>query len=203
MMHACRQLCLYALLLSAFSLPWQNFTLAAEAQKTLQQTTSQDQQKKGLDALFARLAKAQTPQEAEAIATLIEHVWAKSNSPTADFILSRVSASLAHKKNETALALLDKLVEIAPNWVEAWNHRAAVRFGLDDDVGSMNDIAEVLKREPRHFNALAGMALILQREHEDKEALKVYRAILTIYPQMRAVNEMVEKLKKKVEGEDI
>ena len=69
--------------------------------------------------------------------------------------------------------------------------------------GFLTDIREVLKLEPRHFGALAGMGLILQREGLDKSALVVYRKALTLNPQQPELHSLVEKLTLEVEGRDI
>jgi Tfp pilus assembly protein PilF len=61
----------------------------------------------------------------------------------------------------------------------------------------------VLKREPRHFGALTGFALILQDIGDDKQALEVYRRALAVYPRMQRIPDIVKTLSEKVEGRDI
>ena len=61
----------------------------------------------------------------------------------------------------------------------------------------------MLKREPRHFGALAGFGLILQDIGDDKQALEVYRRALTLYPRMERIPDLVKTLQEKVEGRDI
>jgi tetratricopeptide (TPR) repeat protein len=61
----------------------------------------------------------------------------------------------------------------------------------------------VLKREPRHFGALAGLGLILQDIGDDKQALEVYRRALAVYPRMERIPDVVKTLQEKIEGRDI
>jgi tetratricopeptide (TPR) repeat protein len=61
----------------------------------------------------------------------------------------------------------------------------------------------VLKREPRHFGALAGLGLILQDIGDDKQALEVYRRALEVYPRMERIPDVVKTLQEKIEGRDI
>ena len=60
-----------------------------------------------------------------------------------------------------------------------------------------------MKLEPRHFGALAGMGAILQREGQDKQALRIYSKSLSIYPLQPDLQKAVEKLKVTVQGRDI
>lgn len=107
------------------------------------------------------------------------------------------------KDLELAETLLDKVVQLEPDWPEAWNKRSTVRYLRDDDVGAMQDAAQVLAREPRHFGALAGMGAILHREGMDKEALKVLRRALELDPQLTDIRKLVDQLKLDVEGREI
>ena len=58
----------------------------------------------------------------------------------------------------------------------------------------------MLKREPRHFGALAGFGLIMQDIGDDKQALEVYRRALALYPRMERIPDLVKTLQEKVEG---
>ncbi len=156
-----------------------------------------------LDALFGQLANAADPDEAKAVSGAIERVWMHSGSDTADLLMGRAVAALGSGKAETGLEILDRLVEIAPGWSEAWNKRATARFMRDDFDGSVADIDRVLRLEPRHFGALGGLATILQRSGDDKRALEVLRRMLAINPQQPGVKKLIDHLAPEVEGRDI
>ena len=67
----------------------------------------------------------------------------------------------------------------------------------------MEDIGEVLKREPRHFGALSGLGMILQELGDDKHALDAFRRALAVHPHLEKIPDLVKKLTEKVEGRDI
>jgi Tfp pilus assembly protein PilF len=92
---------------------------------------------------------------------------------------------------------------VKPDYVEAWNRRATIYYMKKDYGHALNDIREVLKREPRHFGALAGLGLIMQDIGDNKHALEVYRRALTLYPRMERIPDLVKTLQEKVEGRDI
>ena len=156
-----------------------------------------------LDDLYGKLAKASDEDEAKGLATLIAKIWMRSGSDTATLLMRRASEAEAKKDYPVALDLLDKIVDLEPRWAEAWNKRASVRFQAGDLDGSMADVEHVLKLEPKHFGALQGMAMILQRTGLDKQALEVYRRVLSIYPHQPNLKEEVDKLTLRIEGQGI
>ena len=156
-----------------------------------------------LDELFTRLAAAHDLTEAEGTAGAIEHIWLRSDSDTANLLMERALVAMNGKHFPLALTLLDKIVLLQPDWAEAWNKRATTRFLADDLDGAMADIGQVLKLEPRHFRALSGLGIILQKSGLDKRALEVFRKALEIYPQQPDIQKIVEKLSLEVEGRDI
>jgi Tfp pilus assembly protein PilF len=72
-----------------------------------------------------------------------------------------------------------------------------------DFTRSIEDIRQVLAREPRHFGALAGLGMILQELGDDKRALEVYRKAVEINPHMQRLPDLIKSLTEKVEGRDI
>ncbi|MGA7383298.1 MAG: tetratricopeptide repeat protein [Methylocella sp.] len=159
--------------------------------------------KQVLDALFERLRNAEGPGDAQRIATTIERVWLQSDSDTANLLMQRATVSIQAGQYPLALSLFDKLVALEPDWAEAWNQRATTRFLAGDTEGAMADINRVLKLEPRHFGALAGMGMILQGAGLEKSALEVFKKALGIYPLEPNIQKLVEKLALEIEGQDI
>jgi tetratricopeptide (TPR) repeat protein len=156
-----------------------------------------------LDALFERLRQASGPEDAQRIAESIERLWLQSHSDTANLLMQRATASAQAGQFPLALSLFDKLVMLEPDWAEAWNQRATTRFLSGDMDGAMADIGRVMKLEPRHFGALAGMGIILQGAGLDKGALEIFKKALGIYPLEPDIQKLVDKLTLTVEGQDI
>jgi tetratricopeptide (TPR) repeat protein len=156
-----------------------------------------------LDDLFKRLAAAGDEEDSKPLAAAIERLWLRNESETANLLMQRAVASINAGHLPLALAILDKIVMLEPDWAEAWNKRAATRFLADDLDGAMVDINQVLKLEPRHFGALTGMGFMLKKAGLDKRALEAFRRALAIYPQQSEVRKLVEKLSIEVEGRDI
>ena len=138
--------------------------------------------KQMLEGLFERLRNAGDQGDAQRIAASIERVWLQSDSDTANLLMQRAMVSMQAGNYPLALSLFDKLVALEPGWAEAWNQRATARFLTGDTDGAMADIDRVIKLEPRHFGALAGMGMILQGAGLEKSALEICNKALGIYP---------------------
>jgi tetratricopeptide (TPR) repeat protein len=156
-----------------------------------------------LDTLFNALKIAPDDASAKAIEDRIWAVWMVSGSDTCRLLMSRVKAATDDKDYDLAIKLLDAIVELKPDYVEAWNRRATVYYLKKDFAHSLADIREVLSREPRHFGALSGLGLILQEIGDDKHALEAYRKALAVDPHLEHIPDVVKTLTEKVEGRDI
>ncbi len=156
-----------------------------------------------LDFLFGALQAAPDNETAKAIEQRIWALWMHSRSDTANLLMTRVQKAIEDKDLDLAIKLLDGIVKIKPDYIEAWNRRATIYYMRKDYGRSIADIREVLKREPRHFGALTGLGLILQDIGDDKQALEAYRRALAVYPRIERVPDIVKTLRDKVEGRDI
>lgn len=158
---------------------------------------------KNLDFLFEALKAAPDAETAKGVEQRIWALWFHSGSDTADLLMTRVRAAVEGKDNELSLKLLDALIAFKPDYIEAWNRRATIYFAQKDYGRALDDIRQVLAREPRHFGALTGLGLILQEFGDDKRALEIFRRALAVNPHLERVPDLVKQLTEKVEGRDI
>jgi tetratricopeptide (TPR) repeat protein len=158
---------------------------------------------KNLDFLFEALKAAPDADSAKLVEGRIWALWLASGSDTADLLMSRVKQATDAKDTKLAVRLLDSVIELRPDYVEAWNRRATIHFSNKDYGKSLSDIRQVLAREPRHFGALTGLGVIMQEFNEDKFALEAFRKALAVNPHLSKVPDFVKTLTEKVEGRDI
>jgi len=159
--------------------------------------------KQNLDFLFGALKVAPDAESAKAIEERIWALWFVSGSDTADLLMTRVRTALEAKELDLAVELLDAIIEINPDYVEAWNRRATIFFMKKEYGRALADIRQVLAREPRHFGALSGLGLIMQDLGDEKRALDVFRRALDINPHLERIPDLIKQLTEKVEGRDI
>jgi tetratricopeptide (TPR) repeat protein len=158
---------------------------------------------RGLDFLFGALKAAPDEASAKHVEARIWALWLQTPSDTAALLMARAKIAMDAQQTDVAMKLLDAVIKLRPDYVEAWNRRATLYYLQNDYARSLADIEQVLAREPRHFGALAGLGMIMQDVGDDKRALDAFRKALTINPHLEKVPELVKTLSEKVEGRDI
>lgn len=113
-----------------------------------------------LDEAFADLSAAPDENAAQKAEAEIWSIWFIGPDEDATARLAAASAAIRAGDAVSARIILEKLIETHPGFAEAWNQLAFAKFLLGDPYGSLADIDAVLRREPRHFGALAGRAQI-------------------------------------------
>lgn len=156
----------------------------------------ESRQQRELDKLFADLKQAPTQDEADKIAGRIWEIWMRSGRDDVDVMMSRVVANTAGRHYGLALLLLDEVTELAPDFAEAWNKRAALRYRMGEYAGALEDIETALKLEPRHFGAFAVKSAILADTSKWQEALAAYRAALAINPFLASRHKVLPELER-------
>jgi tetratricopeptide (TPR) repeat protein len=156
-----------------------------------------------LDRLFEALKVAPSDESAKYVENRIWAIWLASPSDTANLLMGRAKAAIDAQELDLAIKLLNAIVDIRPDFVEAWNRRATVYFLKKDFGRALADIHAVLAREPRHFGALAGLGIILQELGDDKNALEAFRRALALHPHIERIPDLAKKLSEKIDGRDI
>lgn len=152
-----------------------------------------------VDRLFALLRKA-SDKDAQRIEANIWSMWMASDSPSADAVITQVAKAISDKDYVAAVDMATTLVDLYPDYAEAWNKRATVFFIIGRNAELLADIDKVLALEPRHFGALSGRGMILEKQGKIGDALKAYKAALAVNPHMKSVSEAIERLEDEAQG---
>ena len=153
-----------------------------------------DQNDPALDGLFSDLKAAQSPQQVRRIETQIWALWFDTGSEEIDRMLRAGDIALSTGRFKRSYAILNGVIERRPDLSEGWNRRATLRYLMGDYEGSIADIDETLKREPRHFGALSGLGLCHLKLGNREEALAAFERALIHNPHMPGVKRNVEHL---------
>ena len=107
----------------------------------------------------------------------------------------------ASRDYSAALDLLDQAIVLQPDFPEAWNRRATVHYAEDRYGLAIADVEETLRREPRQFASLMGLAAMQEEFGRDRQALATYRRVLDIYPALKDAQDAVLKLSDALAGD--
>jgi tetratricopeptide (TPR) repeat protein len=156
-----------------------------------------------LDRLFEALKVAPDDASAKYIENRIWAQWLATDSDTTTLLMSRVKTAVDAKDVDLGIKLLSAIIDTKPDYIEAWNRRATLYFQKKNYDRALEDIHEVLSREPRHFGALSGLGMIMQDLGDEKHALEAFRRALAVHPHLERIPDVVKQLTEKVEGRPI
>jgi Tfp pilus assembly protein PilF len=156
-----------------------------------------------LAALYDALAKAPNAQTAKALEAQIEIARLQSGSPTADLLMTRARQSLAMKNKRVALELLNSVISIAPDFIEARAQRATLYYEGKNIARALADLGVIVAKDPKHYQALTGLGIIFEELGEDKLALEAFRRATAVNPYIEGADDFIKKLSLKVEGSEI
>jgi Tfp pilus assembly protein PilF len=155
------------------------------------------------DKLFAELKKADTADTAKPIEDKLGQLFRASGSASVDLLMTRAGSALGQADNATARSLVEAVTHVAPLYAEGWRMRAHMQQASGDDAGAMISLQKAVVINPRHFIAMAELGEMLEDYGDKSGALKLYRRVLTLDPQMKVAAERAKALTKEVEGQGI
>ena len=160
-------------------------------------------QAKPIDALFAQLKQAQTPEDAKPIEDQIGLFFMQSGSPSVDLLMTRGAAALAGGDKDAARKLFDAVTDIAPDFAEGWHSRAALQLAANDNAGAMVSLQRAISLNPREFKAMSELADMLEDYGDKAGALRLYRRALVLDPKLDGAADHIKALETDVEGQRI
>ncbi len=163
---------------------------------------AQSDNKDRLDFLFERLSDPDL-KNWEEVEREVWGLWSNSGSRSMNLLLELGTRAMVKGDLRTAVERFTVLVENAPGFAEGWNKRATAYFLMQRYSLSLADIEKTLTLEPRHFGAMSGLGMILERFDRNEEALGVYEHLVTIHPHRPDAHDAIRRLRTRVLGTEI
>jgi len=157
-----------------------------------------DQNDPRLDPLFEALEDSRTLGEAQTYEARIWGLWLEHDDERVGQMMSVAGVAIGEGLLEAALSETDLVVERAPEYAEGWNRRATILYLLDRYEDSLDDIAQVLALEPRHFGALSGRGLCLMALGRYAEAEPAFLKALALHPHLPGAKRNLRYLRRKL-----
>src|SRR5262249_2052360 len=83
---------------------------------------------RNIDSLFVALKAAPDDASAKAVEDRIWAVWSGAGNETTNLLMARAKKATDDKDYDLAVRMLSSIIEIKPDFTEAWNRRATVYF---------------------------------------------------------------------------
>ena len=148
---------------------------------------------KNLDFLFGALKAAPDEASAKHVEARIWAIWLQTPSDTAALLMARAKTAVDTQKIDVAIKLLDSVIKLRPDYIEAWNRRAILYWEMGKYQESIADCKKVVALNPSHFGAWQGMGLCQLHLGQVEQACQSFRAALRINPHDSDLRRMLEQ----------
>ena len=189
------------ILLGKVMMPWLFLLLAVQVALSDGRSSINDEE---LGLLFNQLLEIQSSSEADEITLKIWEIW--TNDAETEFGQSTMLEGVSLMNRNSLVAaeeLFSELIRVSPDYIEAWNKRATVRYMMGQLENSLNDVYVVLSKEPKHFGAMSGLGLIMIQREDFEGALSAYKKLIAIHPFSKDALSLVPILEQRVLGRSI
>jgi tetratricopeptide (TPR) repeat protein len=189
------------ILLGKVMMPWLFLLLAVQVTLSDGRSSINDEE---LGLLFNQLLEIQSSSEADEITLKIWEIW--TNDAETEFGQSTMLEGVSLMNRNSLVAaeeLFSDLIRSSPDYIEAWNKRATVRYMMGQLENSLNDVYVVLSKEPKHFGAMSGLGLIMIQREDFEGALSAYKKLIAIHPFSKDALSLVPILEQRVLGKSI
>jgi tetratricopeptide (TPR) repeat protein len=143
-----------------------------------------------------RDADADTRENAE---KAMWRIWERSGNQQVDRLYQAGVEQMKGGDLHQGIATFTRIIEIKPEFAEGWNKRATLYFLTGEYRKSLADCAQVIKRNPYHFGALAGYGQIYLRLEDYVRALDYFHRALEVNPNMDGVKLNILLLEQLIE----
>jgi tetratricopeptide (TPR) repeat protein len=126
-------------------------------------------------------------------------IWERSGDMRIEKLYRTGVAQMKSGELRSSIATLTRVIRLKPGFAEGWNKRATLYFLTGDYGKSLADCAEVIKRNPYHFGALAGYGQIYLKLESYELALEYFNRAIEINPNMDGVRLNIQLLEQLLE----
>lgn len=102
-----------------------------------------------------------------------------------------------------AIEHLSAAIDHAPEFAEAWHLRSVAFFKQGRYGLALNDIEHALALEPRHFNVIYGLGVLLDELGQPGMAQDAFSRALAIHPHHEDVTKARDNVARELGGADL
>ena len=185
-------------------------------EKALEQTRSAQLDKRRL--AYGRLAEIGTMEdipvlmaalwdEEELIRGIAEQsvwgIWLRTDDPVVDPLFQTGMQLIAEDEPAAAIEKLNQVIELKPEFAEAWNHRGNAYSDLGEEDRALADYERAIILNPYEFGTLESIGEIWMSRSNYRKAAEYFRRALDLNPNRAQAAEALHALEEKLENDRI
>jgi tetratricopeptide (TPR) repeat protein len=130
-------------------------------------------------------------------------IWMRADDSVADPLFQTGMLAIAHNDPKAAIAKLNQVIELKPDFAEAWNRRGNAYAALGDEDRALADYDHAIALNPYQFGTLESCGEIWMTRSNYRKAADYFRRALDLNPNLSEAAEALHALEKKLENDRI
>ena len=151
-----------------------------------------------VDYLLGQLQEPLDNESQQEIKGAIMRIWEVSKSAELQDKINKIGYFINLRQYQGAEDFLTEIIAEQDDFLDAYYKRAIVHYYQGEIVEAEADLYRTLALEPRHFDALKVLGLVLEKQNKFTEAKNVYTELHKILPFDESVTEKILNLEKSI-----
>ena len=151
-----------------------------------------------VDYLLKQLQEPLDYESQQEIKGAIMRLWEVSKSAELQDKINKIGYFINLRQYQGAEEFLTEIIAEQDDFLDAYYKRAIVHYYQGEIIEAEADLYRTLALEPRHFDALKVLGLVLEKQNKFSEAKNVYTELHKILPFDESVMEKIQNLEKSI-----
>jgi tetratricopeptide (TPR) repeat protein len=130
-------------------------------------------------------------------------LWLRANNSAIDSMFQISLDLLQQHRLRDAIAKLDEVIAVKPDFAEAWNKRGDAWLLAGNEQRALDDYTHALELNPYHFGVLESCGDIWLERQDMSKAADYFRRALELNPNLWHVAEVLMQIEKRLENDRI
>ena len=130
-------------------------------------------------------------------------IWMRTDDSIVDPLFQTGMILLAQDDPQAAIEKLDQVIELKPEFAEAWNRRGNAYEALGEDDRALADYDRAIALNPYQFGTLESCGAIWMTRSNYRKAAEYFRRALDLNPNLQEAAEALRSLEEKLENDRI
>ena len=130
-------------------------------------------------------------------------IWLRTDDPVVDPLFQTGLQLIAEDQPAAAIEKLNQVIELRPEFAEAWNNRGNAYSVLGEEDRALADYERALTLNPYEFGTLESIGEIWINRRDYRKAAEYFRRALDLNPNRLQAAEALHALEEKLENDRI